>query len=139
MVSISSFVLRLLCIVLISFSFISVSVSAEQKKVLVIESYHKEMFWDNGYRKGIINTLGPYASIDFFEMDTKRVRKTEIPARTKAAIASIYDTKPDLIILGDDNALNFVGKEALNQNIPIVFLGINGNPRDYFNGVTPKA
>jgi len=131
-----SFVLRIIGLTFTSILFIPVGLSAE-KKVLVIESYHKEMFWDAGYRKGIKETLGQRISIHFFEMDTKRLPKAAYPERIKAAISSIDNVKPDLIILGDDNALNFLGNEVLKRKIPLVFLGINNNPRLYFNGAIP--
>ncbi len=41
-------------------------------------------------------------------------------------------------MLGDDNALSFVGPEIVKRNIPLVFLGINGNPRSYFGGQIPE-
>ena len=131
-----SFALRIMGLIFTYILFVPAGFSAE-KTVLVIESYHKEMFWDAGYRKGIIDALGEHITINFFEMNTKRIPKTEYPARIEAAITSIDNIKPDLIILGDDNALNFIGKEVLKRNIPLVFLGINNNPRFYFNGTIP--
>jgi len=120
------------------FPCIALPASSEEKTVLVIESYHKEMFWDAGYRNGIQDTLKGYANVIFFEMDTKRRPKSEYPARTKAAIDIIDSTKPDVVMLGDDNALNYVGKHVVERNLPLVFLGINANPRMYFGGLIPK-
>ncbi len=110
-----------------------------EKKVLVVESYHKEMYWDAGYREGILQTIGGYASVTFFEMDTKRLPRSSFQARAEAAIATIDQLQPDIVMLGDDNALSLVGKAVLNRKIPLVFLGINGNPRNYFDGGLPAG
>ena len=112
---------------------LSIPVQSSETKVLVIESYHKEFYWDAGYRAGISQTLGNRAAITFFEMDTKRIPKAEFIISANAAIAKIDELHPDIIMLGDDNALTLVGGAVLNRKIPFVFLGINGNPRDYFN------
>lgn len=117
--------------------FLSAAVRSNEIKVLVIESYNKEFYWDASYRQGIIATLGDRASIHFFEMDTKRLSPAEHQNRARAAIASIDDLQPDIVMLGDDNALRLVGKAVLSRGIPLVFLGINGNPRDYFDGIAP--
>lgn len=41
--------------------------SPEKKKVLVIESYHKEMYWDAAYRRGIKNVIGDKATLYFLK------------------------------------------------------------------------
>jgi len=129
-------------LLLISFfmlPFISGLSASEAKKVLVIESYHKEFYWDEGYRKGIVDTLGDKASIEFFEMDTKRLDPSVHLQRASAAIEKIDELQPQVVMLGDDNALRLVGKAVLKRGIPLVFLGINGNPRDYFDGIAPDG
>jgi len=113
--------------------------SPEKKKVLVIESYHKEMYWDAAYRRGIKNVIGDKATLYFFEMDTKRLPKSEHAQRATLAIEEIDRINPDLVMLGDDNALKLVGPDVLKRELPLVFLGINGNPRNYFRGHIPKG
>ncbi len=46
--------------------------------VLVIESYHKEFYWDAAYRKGIENIIGDRVHLHYFEMDTKRLLRPNI-------------------------------------------------------------
>ena len=43
----------------------------------------------------------------------------------------IEQFKPNLILLGDDNAANYVGNQYIDTNIPVVFWGINGLPLKY--------
>lgn len=108
--------------------FVSFSTLAGQK-VLVIESYHSEYLWDQSYMKGIRDSLGDNYEILSFQMDTKRVPKDEYQAKADQAWAYYEETKPDIVILGDDNALKFLGKKFDAAGVPTVFLGINSNPR----------
>lgn len=107
---------------------VSFSALAAQK-VLVIESYHSEYLWDQSYLKGIRDTLGNEYQVLTFQMDTKRVPKDEYQAKADQAWAYYEETKPDIVILGDDNALKFLGQRFNDSGTPTVFLGINSNPR----------
>ena len=49
------------------------------------------------------------------------------------AINLISKIKPTLVILGDDPALKFVGPQLEKDQIRTVYLGINDNPRIYFD------
>lgn len=112
---------------------------SRKHKVLVIESYHKEMYWDAGYRRGIEKVIGEKVDLFYFEMDTKRLPKPQYPHRIALALTELDRVNPDIVILGDDNALKFLGREIIKRKIPLVFLGINSNPREYFDGVIPKG
>ncbi|WP_159084620.1 ABC transporter substrate-binding protein [Dongshaea marina] len=103
---------------------------ASAKSVLVIESYHAEYPWDASYMEGLKKELGSGFSISSFEMDTKRVPKSEYQAKADAAWAEYQKMKPDLVVLGDDNALKFLFPKFKETQTPVVFLGINSNPRD---------
>ncbi len=112
--------------------FFSLAISGlvqAQKKVLVIESYHSTYPWDASYLQGLQETLGSIAKIETFQMDTKRLPKTSYQAQADKAWKVFQDTKPDMVILGDDNAFKYMAKKIDNTNTPIVFLGINSNPR----------
>ena len=63
-------------------------------------------------------------------MDTKRLPTTPIfrNGSTKP-FYTIKNSKPDVVVLGDDNALKFMLPKLYNEPISIVFLGINSNPR----------
>lgn len=43
----------------------------------------------------------------------------------------IYAFQPDLVLLGDDNAANYIGNQLLDTATPVVFWGINGLPLKY--------
>ena len=39
--------------------------------------------------------------------------------------------KPDVVLLGDDNAAKHIGAQLLDSSTPVVFWGINGLPLKY--------
>lgn len=43
----------------------------------------------------------------------------------------IEEFKPDALLLGDDNATNYVGNQYIDTDTPIVFWGVNGYPLKY--------
>ncbi len=112
---------------LVTLSFLA---QAEQRKILVIESYHAEYPWDASYMEGLRAVLGEKYAIDTFQMDTKRIPKSEFQGKADAAFARFEASKPDLVILGDDNAFKFLAEKINASGTPTVFLGINSNPRN---------
>lgn len=99
--------------------------------VLLIESYHGEYSWDASYLKGLKQTLDPRWKLSLFEMDTKRQPPERFRERADLAWKRYQELKPALVILGDDNAMKYLGPKLAATNTPTVFLGINGNPRGY--------
>ncbi|SIN90249.1 ABC transporter substrate-binding protein [Salinivibrio sp. ES.052] len=97
--------------------------------VLLIESYHKEYGWDESYIRGLESTLGDDVTLHTFEMDTKRLPKSQFDAQADKALAIYQEISPDVVVLGDDNALSYMLPRLKNEDIDIVFLGINSNPR----------
>ena len=104
---------------------------ANAATILVVESYHKEYKWDIGYKKAIEEYLANDHQLHFFEMDTKRLPKEQYLHRAELAWDSYQELKPDLVILGDDNALKYLGPMLSKTDTPVVYLGINNNPRNY--------
>ncbi|RMF15965.1 MAG: sugar ABC transporter [Gammaproteobacteria bacterium] len=100
------------------------------KTVLLIESYHADYPWDASYVKGIEETFGGKYTLERFQMDTKRIPKDQFGKKAEEAWAKFQAVKPDLVMLGDDNALKFLGQRINDTGTPVVFLGINSNPRD---------
>ena len=107
-----------------------------QKTVFVVESYHAEYAWDASYIKALQETLGPRYKLEFFEMDTKRLPKDKHQKMSDLAWKKYLELKPDLVVLGDDAALIHLVKRLAETRTPVVYLGINNNPRDY---VPPSA
>jgi len=104
---------------------------AAHRRILVVESYHAEYPWDQDYREVLQALLGERYSLDFFEMDTKRLPTDMHAGMAQKAMTWILNVRPELVILGDDAALYYLGEPLDKLNIPVVYLGINGNPRNY--------
>ncbi len=102
-----------------------------QAKILVIESYHQSFAWDQSYIQGLEEVLGERYQLSYFEMDTKRLPPAEHPNRAEQAWLHYLTVQPDLVILGDDNALKYLGPRFAQTSVPVVYLGINNNPRYY--------
>ncbi|MBN1969770.1 MAG: sugar ABC transporter [Candidatus Delongbacteria bacterium] len=102
------------------------------KEILVIQSYSSDFSWDKTYTESLSKELGSSHNLTFFEMNTKNIPKSEFSKMAEKAFQVYEEKKPDLVVLGDDNALQYVGPLLENSNTPIVYLGINNNPRHYF-------
>ena len=121
----------LLLTLLFIFTYLALSPRLEAKTVLVIESYHSEHPWDQNYKQGLEAVLGEAHEFIYFEMDTKRIPATEFLAKADLAWQRYLETAPELVVLGDDNALKYLGTRFTQTDTPVVYLGINANPRDY--------
>jgi hypothetical protein len=98
-------------------------------RALLIESYHSEYPWDHSYIQGITATLTETIELDTFQMDTKRIPRSSYAGKAIEAYAKYKSFKPDIVILGDDNAFSYMLPMLFDEPISIVFLGINSNPR----------
>ncbi len=122
--------------------------------IAVISSYHAEYQWSQGTNVGLTRGLIDFGYLDNHEqaqafteqgrisneriemrkywMDTKRKSSELEIANTLATIvAQLEEFAPDILLLGDDNAANYVGNYYLDTTIPIVFWGVNGTPLKY--------
>lgn len=115
--------MRLLILVLLLVSPLCFS-----KTVVVIQSYHAEYKWDSDYIRAIKSTLGVKHDITFLELDTKRLPKPQWAAQVEKIRESVGKIQPDIAILGDDNAFSLMAKHLVEQDIPVVFFGVNGTP-----------
>ena len=125
-----------------------------KKKIFVVSSYHKSYLWSQSTQKGLTEAMLNYGYLDnadqaqaFTEndevesskaiiqkawMDTKRRNSfKEIAMTTSRIMESIDAFEPDLVLLGDDNAANYIGNQLLDTDVPVVFWGINGLPLKY--------
>ena len=107
---------------------------SETKKVLLISSYHHDFPWTLQCEEGVKEVLSTTAEVDTFFMNTKQLSESEFQKSADLAWAKFEASKPDLVMLGDDNALRLMGPKLAEQSVPVVFLGINHNPRVYFSG-----
>lgn len=122
---------KLIITLVVIFSIYPICVFAQKKDILVIESYHGGYPWDASYKEGLTEVLGSKYNLIFFEMDTKRLPKSEYKNRNRMAWDKYKEINPVLVVLGDDNALKYLGPKFANTNTPVVYLGINNNPRSY--------
>lgn len=113
-------------------SLAQVSYAESRKSVLVIESYHSAYLWDADYTRALNDQLSELADLTFVQMDTKRTPPSEYAASAENAWQQYLQLQPDLVILGDDNALKYLGQRLTRTDTPVVYLGINNNPRHYF-------
>jgi len=109
----------------------SVSSAFSQPTICIIHSYHKEYAWEKGLTSGLLNALPAGADLRHFYLDTKRTLKEKHAQRAEAVWEEIRDISWDLVILCDDNASKFLGPRFMNGPIPVVYVGMNRNPRDY--------
>ncbi len=122
---------RFIILIIACFFFFPLCVFAQKETILLIESYHAEYPWDVSYKKGLQDTLGDKYNLVYFEMDTKRLPVSEYEKRAQMAWNEFKKVNPKLVILGDDNALKYLGPKFVTTTTPVVYLGINSNPRSY--------
>ena len=109
----------------------SASSAFSQPTICIIHSYHKEYAWEKGLTSGLLDTLPAEAAIRHFYLDTKRTLREKHEQQAAAVWEEIRETAWDLVILCDDNASRFLGPRFMNGPIPVVYVGMNRNPRDY--------
>ncbi len=107
---------------------------AEDKRILILHSYHPGLSWTRSIVRGIESTFesakedGYHFKIDIEYMDTKRfVGKSFYRALYNTYKIKAKKIKYDVIISADDNALNFLLKyrNELFGEVPVVFCGVN--------------
>lgn len=126
----------------------------DKVRLLVVSSYHREYAWSQETNAGLCAAMlkfgyfenqmqaEEFSQKDHVEtaavvvtklwMDTKRKKSKKEKAQATADIKKFTDQfNPDLILLGDDNAANYVGNQFLDAKIPIVFWGVNNTPVKY--------
>ncbi len=127
---------------------------SQKRRIFVVSSYHREYLWSISTQEGLATAMLQYGYLDDKDqaralarddhvessravvmkvwMDTKRRNRPEEMARaTGRILQEIKAFRPDLVLLGDDNAANFIGNQLLDTEIPVVFWGINGLPLKY--------
>ena len=101
------------------------------KRVLVLNSYHPGFAWSDSIMAGIRSVLKKAdlnVELTFEYMDTKHHPSEEIfPVLEKFYIVKYHDHRFDVIIVSDNNGLNFLleRRDKIFPGVPIVFCGIN--------------
>jgi ABC-type uncharacterized transport system substrate-binding protein len=123
-------------------------------RIFVVSSYHREYLWSQDTQKGVCAGLLEFGFLDTADqaaeytrtdtvessscvvkktwMDTKRKNgHSEMAVSTGRVMGELSRFSPDLVLLGDDNAANYVGNQLMDTEVPVVFWGINGLPLRY--------
>ena len=108
------------------------------KDVLLINSYHVGHGGSDLRVRGFKSALPKDIQIREVYMDTKRKPANQFALITQQTWNTFQEIKPDLVIVNDDNALRMLGEKISNSGTPVVFMGINNNPRAYFTTAIPK-
>jgi ABC-type uncharacterized transport system substrate-binding protein len=128
--------------------------AAEKKRLFIVSSYHKAYLWSQSTQQGVSEAMLQYGYLDSAQqiadfaandqvesskaivkkvwMDTKRKNSVSDMARaTQRILQDLKEFRPHLVLLGDDNAANYIGTQLLDTDIPVVFWGVNGLPLKY--------
>jgi len=118
----------------------------ESPRVLVLLSYHHGYTWEDRILDGLEEWGGVMAgrpALYIEWMDTKRHPDPAARQRFADYLAEKYDGRRfDLLVAIDDNALEFSLQNPMFTGLPIVFAGINNDPRQLIGnraGVTGVA
>ena len=124
------------------------------RRIFIVDSYDRGYIWSQQTQKGVgaaMRRLGylhgeeeerrlerddvlesAHVVVRKAWMDTKRRNARSDMARATARIMSeIQAFRPHIVMLGDDNAANFIGNQLLDTPVPAVFWGVNGLPLKY--------
>ncbi len=104
--------------------------SSGRARVLVLNSYHVGMPWEDRLNKGLLAELrrsGLELDVFIEYMDTKRLPRDRLFMFLAALYAEKYTDPPDIILATDDSAIDFLleHRETLFPNVPVVFGGVN--------------
>ncbi len=125
--------MRSLWLVLLSLSVVASLCRAASPRVTLVESYHADFEWDVQYRQGLMDRLGGRVRLESLQLDAKHLPAEAVNLRAGQILQTVVLRPPQLLIVGDDAALKLVGAPAAESGVPVVYLGINGNPRAYFH------
>ncbi|WED24641.1 hypothetical protein L3Q72_17350 [Vibrio sp. JC009] len=108
------------------------TVHLHAKTIVVIDSYHYGYPWANSERKGFEEHIAPGCQLTYYQMDTKRIAKSEFSKRAEQIWETAIADDPDMFITMDDNALKYFGQRISDAGYHLVFMGVNNDPRAYF-------
>ncbi len=128
--------------------------AAGKIRLLIVSSYHREYLWSRDTQAGVCAGLIESGFLDsqqqataltendYVESSSAVIKKTWMDTKRKNSHGDIVATvnrvldeiarfSPGLVLLGDDNAANYIGGQLVDTEIPVVFWGINGLPLKY--------
>lgn len=109
--------------------------SMNKPRIFILQSYGKDYSWTSDVDSGIKRILSkhPYSTVRFHYMDTKNHPEEAFKKKAGVLARNIVDEwQPNVLIMVDDDAQEFVGKYYVNHpRINIVYAGINGSIAPY--------
>jgi ABC-type uncharacterized transport system substrate-binding protein len=125
-----------------------------RKRIFIVDSYDRGYIWSQSTQKGVNAAMRKYGYLDNEQQAAQLVRqdavdssravirkewmnskrkdsRTDLANATTRIMGALAAFKPDLVLLGDDNAARHIGAQLLDTAIPVVFWGINGLPLKY--------
>lgn len=103
----------------------------EEKRILILNSYHPGMLWEGSIRDALLRELekqGVVCSVHEEFMDTKHHDSPEYEQHLFNLLAHKYrKLKPDAVVAVDDAAYRFLlrYRDRIMGRIPVVFCGVN--------------
>ncbi|WED24599.1 hypothetical protein L3Q72_17135 [Vibrio sp. JC009] len=124
-------------ILMIVWSGITLANSAPAKPtILVIHSWH-DILWDRLWEKALHDKLGAKYHLVRYDLDAMRSTPEQLANNADTAWEMYQSLNPTLVILGDDEALRMMGLRFAYK-LPVVYLGINNNPRHLVADIIPR-
>ncbi|MGB1237864.1 MAG: ABC transporter substrate-binding protein [Pseudomonadales bacterium] len=102
-----------------------------QRTMLVIQSFEPSFRWDIDYREGLAQEVEADYRFEYFSLLPSSHTRAERSDRAALAWERYLALAPDVVVLGDDDALSQLASRFVRVPTPVVYLGINNNPRHY--------
>ena len=125
-----------------------------RKRIFIVDSYDRGYIWSQSTQKGVNAAMRKHGYLDNDQQAAQLVRhdmvessralirkewmnskrkdsRTDLASATTRIMGALTAFKPDLVLLGDDNAARYIGAQLLDTPTPVVFWGINGLPLKY--------
>ena len=138
----------------VAFGSGSLAKGSQRQRILIVSSYSRDYLWSRSTQRGVNAAMLKLGYLDSEAqgeallqndlvesrravvrkvwMDTKRKNsRGELAVTTRRVMDEIGRFDPDLLLLGDDNAANYIGNQVLGSDTPAVFWGVNGLPLKY--------
>lgn len=122
--------MRCLCAALLL--VLALTAQAEPLKILHVMSYRSDWQWNQEQLRGFVEGLAsPGMQLKVVELDAKRADAAALHAAAQRASDLLRQWKPDLVYTTDDVAQAVFTVRHLNTATPIVYSGVNQDPRDH--------
>ena len=128
---------RVACLPVLTATGAQAAGDAARKRIFIVSSYHKTYIWSQSTQKGVNAAMLKFGYLDNEQqaqklvqtdsvesskaiirkewMDTKRKdSRADMANATTRILAQIQAFKPDLVLLGDDNAAKYIGGQLLD-------------------------